>query len=56
MRFLSGIGFMGSQEGFNPLHDIDPDGLRASMDNYCRAHPLEPIARAAANFFRVHRS
>ena len=31
-------------------HRIDADAISAWMDNYCQAHPLDSIAKAADQF------
>jgi hypothetical protein len=51
--FLSGIGFVG-EKGDDPLNGVDADGVWAWIDNYCRAHPIESIARAASAFYFAH--
>ena len=54
LAFLSGVGFMGGDTGNNPLNGIDAQGVWAWIDDYCRVHPSEKIAQAAAAFIRAH--
>jgi hypothetical protein len=51
--FLSGVGYESSGPD-NPLNDIDADGVLAWIDNYCRAHPLDRISKAAGAFTFAH--
>ena len=44
LGFVSGVGF----ESPLTLTKTDTAGIRAWMDAYCAAHPLESIARASA--------
>jgi hypothetical protein len=52
--FLSGIGWVG-QDGDNPLHGVDAEGVWAWVDNYCKAHPIDTIAKGASQFYWAHR-
>lgn len=54
--FLSGIGFMGelSNNGADPLDNVDAEGVWAWIDNYCQAHPIDNIATAAEAFYFTH--
>ena len=54
LAFLSGVGFMGGDTGNNPLNGVDAQGVWAWIDDYCRVHPSEKIAQAAAAFIRAH--
>jgi hypothetical protein len=51
--FLSGVGYAGPSE-VDPLRGVDSPGLKAWVDNYCRAHPLERIVDAAKTFTLAH--
>jgi hypothetical protein len=52
--FLSGVGYVGSDDD-DPLDGMDdPEGVWAWVDNYCRANPINPIERAATAFYRAH--
>jgi hypothetical protein len=53
LGFLSGIGFTADGD---PLAGMDAEGVWSWVDNYCRAHPIEKIAKAAAEFDRIHPS
>jgi hypothetical protein len=53
LGFLSGIGFA-NQNGDDPLSGVDTDGIWAWVDNYCRDHPLDTIAKAATAFYHAH--
>ena len=53
--FLSGIGYEGVDEReitFWPKWT--PMAFRAWVDNYCRAHPLDPIVTVGQAFDRDH--
>lgn len=52
--YLTGLASMGSSQGYDPLRGTDAQGVWASVDNYCRDHPLESILEAAAAFARAH--
>jgi hypothetical protein len=54
LGFLSGAGYMGTREGFDPLRGVDAAAVQAWLDNYCRVHPLENLADAAGAFIREH--
>jgi len=53
LGFLSGVGFV-HERGDDPLRGMDVQGVLAWIDNYCRAHPIEPISTAAAAFKFAH--
>jgi hypothetical protein len=53
LGFLSGIGFVGDNTD-DPLDGVDADGVWAWIDNYCRDHPIQHIAKAAAAFYYAH--
>jgi hypothetical protein len=53
LGFLSGVGFVGDN-GNNPLDGVDAYGVCGWIDNYCRANPIEMIAKAAAAFYFDH--
>ena len=54
LGFLSGVGAEGTQLGADPLNNADADGVWAWIDDYCHAHPVETIARAAKAFSIEH--
>ena len=54
LGFLSGVGFIGKQDGIDPLNGLDAQAVWAWIDNYCRDHPLSLIASAAAAFKNAH--
>jgi hypothetical protein len=54
LGFLSGVGFIGIQNGYNPLHGLDAGAVSSWLDNYCQAHPLEPLAAAAEALVAEH--
>ena len=43
LGFITGAGWQRSV----PLTDTDPKGIEAWTDQYCKEHPLVPIAKAA---------
>jgi hypothetical protein len=45
-----GMHSVGHPVPFNPLHGVDADGVWAWTDNYCAAHPLEPLRDVAFAF------
>lgn len=49
LGFLSGVGF-DAVDGTDPLRLLGTDVVFAWIDNYCSAHPLDPIVNAAAAF------
>jgi hypothetical protein len=51
LGFLSGVGWT---REYDPLNRVDAPGVFAWIDNYCRAHPLDPIADAGAAFVHAH--
>jgi hypothetical protein len=51
--FLSGIGFV-AQNGDDPVDDTDADAALSWVDDWCRAHPVDTIADAAATFYFAH--
>lgn len=51
LGFLSGAGYAGD---IDPLAGLDGQAVVAWMDNYCRAHPLAQITKAAAHFTEEH--
>jgi hypothetical protein len=53
LGFLSGVGYEAGG-GDNPLNGVDADAVWAWMDNYCRANPLDRVAKAAAAFDAAH--
>jgi hypothetical protein len=53
LGFLSGVGYEGGG-GDNPLNGVDADAVWAWMDNYCRANPLDRVAKAGAAFAATH--
>jgi hypothetical protein len=53
LGFLSGIGYE-SEGGDNPLNGVDANAVWAWMDNYCRANPLDDVAKAGAAFVAIH--
>ena len=50
--FLTGVGVFGRT--FDPLKNVDAQGVLAWMDNYCQANPIDSIATAAADFVLQH--
>jgi hypothetical protein len=52
LGFLSGIGY--ARAGADPLRGMDPAGVSGWIDNYCRAHPIDPIHLAAVAFSEAH--
>ena len=54
LGFLSGVGFIGTEQGVNPLKGVDAKAVWAWMENYCQAHPLVSIATAGEAFIREH--
>src|SRR5215472_16358814 len=51
LGFLSGVA---AAEEFDPMQGVDANAVRAWMDDYCRAHPLELIMTAGEAFIREH--
>lgn len=51
LGFLSGVGWIGPDD---PMLGTDAEGVWAWIDNYCRAHPIDPLANAAGQFDIVH--
>jgi hypothetical protein len=51
LGFLAGTAYEGMK---NPLNGMDGSGISAWIDNYCRVHPIDMIAAAAAAFSEVH--
>ena len=51
--FLSGIGVMSAKNG-GPLDGMNAEGVWTWVDQYCQAHPNEPIETAAAAFYSAH--
>ena len=51
--YLSGVGAV-DVAGYDPLNGMDAEGVFAWIDNYCRAHPLDKIEKAAATFVAAH--
>jgi hypothetical protein len=54
LGFLSGIGFTNGALGNDPLRGVDAEGVWAWVDNYCHAHSLETVQRAAVAFDSAH--
>jgi hypothetical protein len=52
--FISGIAHAYSDVTVDPFNGMDGKGVRAWVDNYCRAHPIETIADAALAFVNAH--
>jgi hypothetical protein len=52
LGFLTGVGVFGRT--FDPLKNVDAQGVVAWMDNYCQANPLDSIGTAAADFVLQH--
>jgi hypothetical protein len=53
LGFLAGIA-EASDEPIDPMKGLDAGVVRAWVDNYCQAHPLEPIIETARAFYRAH--
>jgi hypothetical protein len=54
LGFLSGFGYMGKRDGYDPLDGLDAEGVWAWVDNYCGTHPLEELSGAAEAFIVAH--
>jgi hypothetical protein len=58
LGYLSGAAF-GTWSGLNPirldpLKGVDGAAVFAWIDNYCRAHPLDPFEKAVIAFVKEH--
>jgi hypothetical protein len=51
LGFSSGVGSVGFE---NPLRGVDAQGVGGWIDNYCQAHPLDVIAKAASAFVSAY--
>lgn len=51
--FLSGVGWV-APSGVDPLGGLDGYAVTEWIDNYCRAHPLDNMIKAAAEFVYAH--
>jgi hypothetical protein len=54
LGYLSAVAATGPGQGYDPLNNTDAEGVFAWIDHYCRDHPLEQIAAAAAAFVTAH--
>jgi hypothetical protein len=54
LGFLSGVGYVGHQNGLDPLNGMDEQGVVAWIDNYCREHSLDALVVAAVAFRQAH--
>lgn len=54
LGFLSGAGAVGADRGIDPANRMDGDAVRAWVDDYCHAHPLDNLAAAGGAFLRAH--
>jgi hypothetical protein len=52
LGFLSGVGTLAPD--LDPLNRLDSDAVLHWIDNYCRAHPLDPITNALKAFVKEH--
>jgi hypothetical protein len=53
LGFLTGFGF-GRAGNSDPLNGVDGQWVWVWIDNYCQAHPLDPILKAGIAFVDAH--
>jgi hypothetical protein len=54
LGFLSGVAYVGGDAKLNPSNGVDAYGVWAWSDNYCLAHPIDQIEKAAVAFVDAH--
>jgi hypothetical protein len=54
LGFLSGVGYEGVGREDNPLNGVDANAVWVWIDHYCKANPLDSVAKAGAAFDATH--